>query len=71
MKIYRMRTVSEAISIIKAQDPDTSIAPHCIRTLAKTKQIRSFFSGTKLLINLDDLHKMIGDDDQDGDIESV
>lgn len=66
MKIYRMRTVNEVMKIIKAQDPDMSVAPYTIRTLAKTNQIRSFRSGNKLLVNLDDLMRLIGDDDSDG-----
>ncbi len=69
MKIYRMRTVNEVMEIIKAQDPNTSVAPYTIRTLAKTNQIRSFRSGNKLLVNLDDLMRLIGDDDPDSDSE--
>ena len=69
MGIQRMRTVSEVMEIIKAQDPNTSVAPYTIRTLAKTNQIRSFRSGTKLLVNLDDLLELIGDDDPDSDSE--
>ena len=69
MGIQRMRTVNEVMEIIKAQDPDTSVAPYTIRTLAKTNQIRSFRSGNKLLVNFDDLMRLIGDDDPDSDGE--
>ena len=69
MKIYRMRTIFEAIELIKEQDPNTAVAPYTIRMLAKTKQIRSFYTGKKLIINFDDLLKLIGDDDPDSDGE--
>ena len=71
MKIYRMRTIVEAIYLIKAQDPDTAVVPYTIRMLAKTKQIRSCYTGTKLLINFDDLLELIGDDDQDSEKELI
>ena len=69
MKIYRMRTIFEAIELIKEQDPNTAVAPYTIRMLAKTNQIRSFRSGNKLLVNFDDLMRLIGDDDPDSDGE--
>lgn len=71
MKIYRMRTIVEAIDLIKAQDPDTAVVPYTIRMLAKTKQIRSFYTGKKLIINFDDLLELIGDDDQDSEKELI
>ena len=69
MGIQRMRTVNEVMEIIKAQDPNTSVAPYIIRTLAKTNQIRSFQSGNKLLVNFDDLMRLIGDDDPNSERE--
>ena len=69
MKIFRMRTVFEAIELIKEQDPNTAVAPYTIRMLAKTKQIRSFYTGKKLIINFDDLMKLIGDDDPNSENE--
>lgn len=51
----RMRTISEAISEIRAADPNSAITPYRIRQLILCGILPSVRAGNKYLINLDDL----------------
>ncbi len=50
-----MRTISEAISEIRAADPNSAITPYRIRQLILCGILPSVRAGNKYLINLDDL----------------
>ena len=60
MKIPRMRTISESLEIIKKADPATSVTANCIRSLCKNGTIRCVYTGTKILVNMDDLLALLG-----------
>lgn len=49
----RMRTISEAISEIRAADPNSAITPYRIRQLILCGILPSVRAGNKYLINLD------------------
>ena len=51
----RMRTISEAISEIRAADPNSGITPYRIRQLILCGILPSVRAGNKYLLNLDDL----------------
>lgn len=51
----RMRTISEAVSEIRAQDPNTAITPYRVRQLILNGNLPSVRAGNKYLLNLDDL----------------
>lgn len=55
IKLPRMRTLDECFAEIKAIDPNTSISKYYIRQLALAGKIHCIKSGTKRLIDLDDL----------------
>ena len=65
MKIARMRTISQALEIIKKADPATSVTENCIRSLCKNGTIRCVMAGTKILVNMDDLLALLGVEDPD------
>ena len=54
-KKARIRTIREALTEIKAADPDTAITYNFIRKLCDQKTITSLWAGKKILINLDEL----------------
>lgn len=49
----RMRTISEAVSEIRAEDPHTAVTPYRIRQLILTGSLPSVRAGNKYLVNLD------------------
>ena len=49
----RMRTITEAASEIRAQDPNTAVTPYRIRQLILTGSLPSVRAGNKYLIDLD------------------
>lgn len=51
----RIRTIQQCLNEIKSLDPCTAITENFIRTLCKTNQVKHFKSGTKYLVNLDNL----------------
>ncbi len=50
-----LRSIRKSFDIIKAQDPDTSITIHTIRTWCKQGTIKSLNAGTKVLVDMDSL----------------
>ena len=50
-----LRSIKQALDIIKTQDKDTAITMHCIRTWATENKIRSLRSGKKILIDVESL----------------
>ena len=55
----RMRTISEAIREIKAQDPSTAFTETALRRMIKAGNIPSVKIGAKYLINLDVLYQYL------------
>lgn len=51
----RIRTIQQCLNEIKSLDPCTAITENFIRTLCNTNQVKHFKSGTKYLVNLDNL----------------
>ena len=59
MPLPRMRSIYQAIDMIKEEDPDTQVTYHLVRKLCLEKKIRSFNSGNKLILNYDDLVELL------------
>ena len=55
MNTPKIRTIQQCLNEIKTIDPNTAVTENFIRTLCKTSQVKHFKSGTKYLVNLDDL----------------
>ena len=51
----RIRTIQQCLNEIKILDPCTAVTDNFIRTLCKNHQVKHFKSGTKYLVNLDNL----------------
>lgn len=54
-KLARMRTINEALTLIKAQDPETAVTYNFIRKLLDGDRVRHFRSGSRYILNFDDL----------------
>ncbi len=54
-KKARIRTIRDALAIIKSMDSETAITYNFIRKLCNEKAITSLWAGKKILINLDEL----------------
>jgi len=53
--IARMKTVEKSLMEIKKIDPDTAISEWFIRCLCRENKVKHFMTGTKILVNYDDL----------------
>lgn len=60
MALARMRSIYEALELIKAADPNTALTYNSIRKLCLDDKIRYFRSGKKIILNYDDLTKLLG-----------
>lgn len=60
MALARMRSIYEALDLIKDYDPNTALTYNSIRKLCLEGQIRYFRSGKKIILNYDDLTKLLG-----------
>ena len=54
-KMVRMRTINEALALIKKQDPETAVTYNFIRKLLDDDRVRHFRSGSRYILNFDDL----------------
>ena len=54
-KLARMRTINEALGLIRKQDPDTAVTYNFIRKLLDGDKVRHFRSGSRYILNFDDL----------------
>lgn len=54
-KISKMKTVKQCFEEIKKLDPQTAITQWFIRCLCKENKVKHFMTGTKILVNFDDL----------------
>ena len=53
--LARMRTINETICEIKQADPKSAVTAYFVRTLCKENKIRHFYTGKKVLVDLDSL----------------
>ncbi len=54
-KMRRIRTINEAVQMIRREDPDSRISAYMIRSLAYKEKIRSIRSGSKIMVDFDSL----------------
>ena len=59
MNLAKMRTINESVALIKAADPDYAITYNFIRKLISENKIKYFMSGKKVILNFDDLLRII------------
>lgn len=55
----RVRTITQAVNELRAQDPGTAITEHFIRRLIKEEELPCLKSGTRILVYMDDLENYI------------
>lgn len=60
MALARMRSIYEALDLIKENDPNTALTYNSIKQLCVDGKIRYFNSGKKVILNYDDLIALIG-----------
>lgn len=53
--IPKMKTIKQCFEEIKALDTNTAITQWFIRCLCKENKVKHFMTGTKILVNFDDL----------------
>ena len=61
MALPRMRSIYEALELIKQEDKDTAMTYNSIKSLCLENKIRYFRSGKKIILNFDDLVELIGE----------
>lgn len=61
MALARMRSIYEALDLIREADKDTAITYNTIKNLCLDGKIRYFKSGNKIILNFDDLADLIGE----------
>ncbi len=54
-KLPRMRTIEETYAFLLGEDAETGITKYWIREMCKQNKVHCLKSGSKYLINLDDL----------------
>lgn len=54
-KLARMRTINEALALIRKQEPETAVTYNFIRKLLDGDKVRHFRSGSRYILNFDDL----------------
>jgi hypothetical protein len=61
MSLPRMRSIRQALEMIKAEDPNSCLTSYYIRDLCKKNKVRHIKSGTKVMVDYDDLLKFINE----------
>lgn len=61
MNLPRMRSIRQALEMIKEEDPNSCLTSYYIRDLCKKNKVRHIKSGTKIMVNYDDLLKFISE----------
>lgn len=51
----RIRSIQQAVVMIKQSDPETEISEYLVRKLANNGEIRSIKSGNKVMVDYDSL----------------
>ena len=59
----RIRTIKQAIELIKSQDPDTAISEFHLRQLVIQKKLICHKAGSKYLIDMDKLEAVLSGDE--------
>jgi len=59
MPVCRMRTVSEAARMLRADDPGTAVTPNALRSMVLRGEVPHVRVGTKRLVNYDQLCEML------------
>lgn len=49
----RIRTISQAVEELRAQDPNTAITTYFLRKLVKDNEIACIMAGTRVLVDMD------------------
>ena len=60
MALARMRSIYEALELVKQVDPCTALTYTSIKRLCLEGKIRFFRSGKKIILNYDDLIHFLG-----------
>ena len=60
MVLARMRSIYEALDLVKALDAQTALTYTSIKRLCLEGKIRYFRSGKKIILNYDDLINFLG-----------
>lgn len=55
-----LRSIKKAVDFIQAEDPNTAIRVHTIRTWCKEGKIKFLTVGTRILVDMDSLLEYIG-----------
>lgn len=58
----RYRTISNCQSLIQKEDNNTAISTWLIRNLCKEDKVKNIKSGSKVLVDYDDLLKYLGEE---------
>lgn len=56
----RMRSIYEALILLKQMDSETALTYNSIRKLCLEGKVKHFRSGKKIILNYDDLLKVVG-----------
>ena len=59
MALAKMRSINEALSLIKATDPESAVTYNLIKNLIAENKVTYFMSGKKIILNYDDLVKVL------------
>lgn len=59
MVLHRMRTIAEAVSEIFELDAGSAITAHCIRNLCNNGIVKCFYTGKKILVDMESLYDLI------------
>jgi len=54
-----LRSIQNAFEMVKAEDPETAITVHTIRTWCKEGKIKCLSAGSKILVDIDSLKEYI------------
>lgn len=66
-----MRTIAEAVSEIRAQDPKTAVTPYRVRQLILSGVLPSVRAGNKYLIDLDVLIEYLKNPQSDRFVQAI
>ena len=65
MNLPKMRSIKQAVELIKAEDSHSCISEYYIRTLCKQNKVKHIKSGIKVMVDYDDLLKCINQMNED------
>lgn len=59
MALAKMRSIYEALALIKKEDEDTAITYNSIKKLCSENKVNHFMSGKKIILDYDDLVRVL------------